>query len=210
VFALAETTYSWNPTSVSPGKSTSVTLTTATTFAGLGAEINVVPGAAPAIPLPADFYTVELSALPAWFSPNGITCSAQVAPADCTVAMFQAGIHPAGDGTLMTVTIAITGIASPAAADAGTTGIASGQGCVSLAAPEVGVAPNQPIAGGVCDPGQAGLAVGPQTPPPTGTFPGSRAAEEQATWYPLAAVAMFGGLLLVLRLRVQRRRAGRA
>jgi hypothetical protein len=87
---------------------------------------------------------MRLDALPAWFSPTGITCSAQVAAADCSVAQYLAGLHPAGDGSAMIVTIVITGTASPTAAGAG---VASGEGCIQ-----------GPGEADLCNPAQASLA----------------------------------------------------
>jgi hypothetical protein len=162
------TTYSWSAASVQAGVSTPVTLTTTTVF-GPMADFSVAgsKGAAQPAGIVIQAYLVRLGSLPSWFTPTGITCSTQVAEADCTLGAYQAGIHPTGDGSEMTVVIEIAGTASPATADGGGSGTASGEGCLTSGQPLV--RPNAPLPD-ICDAAQAVLGVDPAaTPEPTST-----------------------------------------
>jgi hypothetical protein len=196
VWVPSTTTYSWNPNTITVGISTEVTLTTMTAFSEMplgtlsGSGLPALDGS-----LPSDFYTVKLAALPSWFSPTDIVCSAQVAPADCTVPKYLAGIHPTGDGSAMTVTIAITGDATPSAAGNGT---ASGQGCIP------GAGPTGPD---ICSSGQAVLTATPvptpslspaasATAPPTAIAPGeSSSGGVGLLWLPALLFAVMGSAL---------------
>ncbi len=191
VLATSSTTYTWNPTQVHAGTSTAASLSAATTFHELPVSNSnaVTPDAAR---LPDNFYTVKLGSLPAWFTPSSITCSAQVAPADCTLAQFQAGIHPAGNGSAMTVTIVIDGLAAPALADAGSAGNAAGRACITVPAD------GDPY--DVCDLAQAGLGVsGPGvTAPPTTTLGSPASTTGSGAWLLWAGLAGLAGLGAVL------------
>jgi hypothetical protein len=161
MMVMSTTTYVWSPTSVPAGSATTAALTATTVFANFQfAAPDVAPAA---IQIPDNFYTVKLATLPAWFTPTGIICSAQIAALDCTIAKFQAGIHPTGDGTPMTVTVTVSGTAAPGSGASGTTGTGTGQGCLTLPVAD------SPDTFDVCDPAQAALAVGAanSTPPPT-------------------------------------------
>jgi hypothetical protein len=155
------TTYSWSVASVQAGVSTPVTLTTSTVFGAMVVP-SVAGSSAVGDALPAGIaiqaYLVRLGSLPSWFTATGITCSTQIAEADCTLETYQAGIHPTGDGSEMTVVIEIAGTASPAVADGGGSGTASGEGCLTSGGEPI-VRPNAP-APDICDAAQAVLGVG--------------------------------------------------
>jgi hypothetical protein len=68
-------TYAWDPTQVIAGTSTPATLTTATVFPAVMLGVALAPGAAAPNILSPLIYEVKLGALPAWFTPSGITCS---------------------------------------------------------------------------------------------------------------------------------------
>jgi hypothetical protein len=196
VWVASSTTYSWSPNSITAGANTTVTLTTETVFSELPI-LDVASAAGPiALAAPPEFYTMRLDALPAWFSPTGIACSAQIDPADCSVAQYLAGIHPAGDGTAMTVTIVITGTASPSAAG---TGVASGAGCIAGPGEE-----------DLCNPAQAGLVVvaAGQTPPPTNALPDPTTRGDAFPWWLGALPALLALAVVGLRRELRLARAG--
>jgi hypothetical protein len=169
MYGTTATTYAWSAASVQAGVSTPVTLTTTTVF-GPMAVFNVAGSNVAAQPagMAIQAYLVRLGSLPSWFSPTGITCSTQIAGADCTLEAYQAGIYPTGDGSEMTVVIEIAGTASPAVADGGGSGTANGEGCLTSGGAPI-VRPNAP-APDVCDAAQAVLGVdAAATPSPSGT-----------------------------------------
>jgi hypothetical protein len=187
VWVASSTTYSWSPSSITAGTDTTVTLTTETVFSELPLVANASISGAIVLAAPPEFYTMRLDALPAWFSPTGITCSAQVAAADCSVAQYLAGLHPAGDGSAMTVTIVITGTASPTAAGAG---VASGEGCIQ-----------GPGEADLCNPAQASLAVvaAGTSPPPTSTLAGSETQGDALPWWLWALPGLLGLAVVGIR-----------
>jgi hypothetical protein len=189
----------WGAPNVAPGSSTTVTLTATTRFDALPADA-VVASVSPAASLIT--YSVKLGALPSWFTPTSIVCSAQIVPADCTVANFGTGLAAAGDPLAkMTVTVTVTGTAAPPNSADGTTGTASGQGCIT------GPGMDGPVS--LCSSGSDSLPVRRSTPPPTSTAGGSGSSEGQLPSYLPFALVGFGGLLLVLRIRTQRRYSAR-
>ena len=207
VWNPSTTTYTWSKPNVVPGSSTTVTLTATTHFDALveagilashsGGSASVLPADAPPIT-----WSVKLDALPAWFTPTSIVCSAQIVPADCTVPNFQSGLAAAGDIALaMTVTVTITGTADPGAPLNGTIGTARGQGCVT------GPGQDGPVS--LCTSGTANLAVGSATPPPTSTAGGTGSSDGQLPLGLPFALVGFAGILLVLRIRTQRRSSAR-
>jgi hypothetical protein len=123
------TTYAWNPTSVQPGISTPVALTAVTVFPVAYEEPNVIPAAGPnAVAYPMT-YTVTLGSLPAWFTPTGIECSAEVT--NCALANLSAGLTATGTGAALTVSVTVSGTAAPPTSAAGSSGQAAGNGCNS-------------------------------------------------------------------------------
>jgi LPXTG-motif cell wall-anchored protein len=207
VWDVSPTTYTWSLSQVPAGASTVVSLTTQTTFGQVYfGEPGIVAGSAPAFVMPADFYTVKLAALPAWFTPSGVTCSAQIAPADCTLANYLSGFHPLGDGSAMTLTVTIAGTAAPARAAGGTTGTATGAGCITVTVSDETWGQSKVD---VCDPATAGLGVGaaPATPAPTTTVAATDSdGEGQPTWLLLIGLALAAGAsVIVARRRVLRR-----
>jgi hypothetical protein len=73
-------------------------------------------------------WLVKLDSLPSWFTVTDVQCAGSGAPADCNKGTIKAGstisITP-GDPIVLT----LTGTATPALADAGTSGTEAGQGC---------------------------------------------------------------------------------
>jgi hypothetical protein len=200
VWNPSTTTYAWSKSNVAPGATTAVTLTATTQFDALDVSVDVSGSVWPAEPLIT--YSVKLGALPSWFTPTSIVCSAQIVPADCTVANFGTGLAAAGDPTTaMTVTVVVTGTADPASSADGTTGTASGQGCIT------GPGLDGPVS--LCSAGSANLLVARTTPPPTSTAGGSGSSDAQLPMGLPFALAGFAGLLLVLRIRTQRRYSAR-
>jgi len=194
------------------------TLTAVTAFQAVVSP-GVVSGdqsgmVSPDIPLDLN-YTVTLGALPAWFTPTGIACSAQIATADCTIANFKTGLSATGDGTAMTVTVVVTGQASPAAADVGSSGTASGQGCVvNTTEPLQDPIEPQQEQVSICSSATAGLAVAAPiatpapsiTPPPTATDASGTSGDAPVPWLAAALLALFCSLVLVSVRRVGQRR----
>jgi hypothetical protein len=120
------TTVQWDKMQVVAGTSTPLVLTETIVFPMPLAQFNV------SAVKPAYFTTedwlVKLDALPSWFTASDVQCVGPVAPADCNKDTFKAGstisVAP-GE----TITLTLTGVASPALADVGTAGVGAGQGC---------------------------------------------------------------------------------
>ena len=197
VVELARTTYSWSTANVPAGASTAVTLTTTTVFPE-GVRENVAPAVAPESP-----WVVQLGALPSWFTPTSMQCSPEVWAEDCNLAQYAAGIYVdpslSQDEDDMIVVITIEGTASPAAADVGATGTASGQGCFNITGP-----------GGdpwnMCDPGLAVLTVGTGLTPPPSVTAGDSAPSSGTlpVWLLAGPLALFGVLAVGHRRWVSR------
>jgi len=152
------TQLAWDKASVVAGVATPLTLTATMTFAN-GEE--------------ASNYSAILSALPSWFSATGLTCSALVAPADCTSDKLSGQpslllVDPASNGATLTFTL--TGTATPLLAAVGTSGTATGEACLvypQAQAAIVGVRPNAPRNPGCADGSAAvGRACGLRPVPP--------------------------------------------
>lgn len=219
----------WDKAQVVAGSSTPLTLTETFAFPGYsGGQLNM--GAEPDAPSP---WTLQSDTLPAWFTPTGVTCAGQVAPADCTLANVAPGasLPVTPDGNPIKIVLTLTGTASPALADVGT-GTGKAEGCVAY--PEFVspvVAPAQQIQS--CVAGQATVAVvapaatptpapnptptpapnptptptpRPATPPPTtADSPGSSNGPGPSLWLlPIGLVLAIGGALLLVD-RQQRR-----
>ena len=187
VFEPPATTYTWNPTSVQPGVSTSAALTVATAFP-IAEQPMTVPAAIVAKPnLYPMTYTVTLASLPAWFTPTGIECSAEVT--NCALANLTAGLTATGTGAALTVTVTVSGTAAPPASAAGSTGQAAGNGCNSWTLGDSTITS--------CGNAEAGLAVGAvaATPTPLPTLPASTTDGQSRTSdgfaWPLLAI-LFG------------------
>jgi hypothetical protein len=180
----------WDKTQVPAGVTTPLTLTETFTFTG-GAAPTVV--GVPALSVGAG-WSVKQVALPAWFTVAGVACSSQIALADCILANVAPGstIPVTPDGNPIIVTL--TGTASPAPSAGGTTGTATGEGCVTP------VVPN-PVP--VCLADQATVAVGAFTVTAAPTTTGAKGPIGDST-PPLALLAClaFGGLgLAVVEVR---------
>jgi Domain of unknown function (DUF4082) len=182
----------WDKAQVTAGTSTPLTLTATMTYAN-GVEAN--------------HYGALLKVKPAWFTPTGITCSdtaSKIVPADCTVANFWNGfgnlIPASATGDILTFTV--TGTAAPASADVGTPGLADGIPCI-----------NYPDGPGICGDGTASVAVvaatatpaptTAATAPPTSTGVGPYSDGSGSTiWFlPVALIAFFGSLLVLVTRR---------
>jgi len=201
VYTASTTTYAWSVPQVTAGSTTAVTLTAATTFhptADGSADRSLDSGAVAPNPAASLDYTVKLDAVPAWFTATGITCSAQIAPADCTFANFTSGLHVLADSSAMTVTVAVTGQASPAAAEAGSTRIAGGEGCIAVTDTELGTFH-------LCSTGSAGLVVvaAGATPPPTTTGVSGSSGDSPPLWWPVGLLALICSLFAIAGCRVR-------
>ena len=200
----------WDKPQITAGASTPLTLT---------ATMNFFNG------VEASSYFAVVGDLPSWYTVTGVTCPAQISPADCTAANLESGFHLSTFGTGATLTFTLVGTASPDAAAAGTSGSADGAGCLGYEVAE-DVRPNAPTAAG-CANGSASVQVvaaeaSPTpfqsiqgatavpsvaaTPPPTSTGVGPASDDPGNTiWFlPIALVALFGGLLFLVSR--QRRR----
>ena len=200
----------WDKPQITAGASTPLTLT---------ATMNFFNG------VEASSYFAVVGDLPSWYTVTGVTCPAQISPADCTAANLESGFRLSTFGTGATLTFTLVGTASPDAAAAGTSGSADGAGCLGYEVAE-DVRPNAPTAAG-CANGSASVQVvaaeaSPTpfqsiqgatavpsvaaTPPPTSTGVGPASDDPGNTiWFlPIALVALFGGLLFLVSR--QRRR----
>ena len=198
------TTYTWSAAQVTAGSSTAVTLTTVTQFPALVRPSVSVQGVSPNATRKLT-YGVTLAALPAWFTPTGITCSAQVLTADCSLVTYQAGMAVQGDGSAMTVTVVVTGMAAPPLTAAGGTGAAKGDGCQGYAIDE------NPV--NSCFDAEADLAVvapaatptptatAAPTPPPTTTATSPGTMSGPLPWSLAAGLCFLLGSLFVVRRR---------
>jgi hypothetical protein len=156
-FVVEQTTsLGWSLASVSAGASTSLTLTETIAFPGYaGAQPLLVPNAPP----PAT-WSVKTDSVPSWFTPSGVTCSTQIAPADCTLTNADPGgtipVTPNGNP----ITIVLSGTAHPGSGDVGSVN-GRAEGCVVYQQGSVTS----------CVSALASIAVGAatSTPPPTST-----------------------------------------
>jgi hypothetical protein len=105
----------------------------------------------------ASSYFAVVGDLPSWYTVTGVTCPAQISPADCTAANLESGFRLSTFGTGATLTFTLVGTASPDAAAAGTSGSADGAGCLGYEVAE-DVRPNAPTAAG-CANGSASVQV---------------------------------------------------
>jgi hypothetical protein len=218
----------WDKAQVVAGTGTALTLTETIVFPDYSVPQAQDMGAKPNPAAPTPVWTVKSDALPAWFTPTGVTCAGQVAPADCTLANVAPGasLPVTPDGNPISIVLTLTGTASPALADVGT-GTGKAEGCALY--PEVifDIAPAQAIQS--CVAGQATVAVvapaanptptpapnatpaptptpRPATPPPTAAGgPGSSNGPGSSIWFlAIGLIAAIGGVLLLVN-RQQRR-----
>jgi hypothetical protein len=195
----------WDKTQIVGGQNTTLTLTATVTY-----TYGAVPTTYGAVPTS---YTLFVGVIPTWFVPGSITCPASIPSGNCTLAALQGkGIIFSRSDGYETQTVTVTGTASPAASDDGTTGIATGGGCLVYPA-EDRVNPNGRALGPNCaDPNAAvdvvaaGTTPAPtRTPPPTST--GAEAAPDGPAgailFLPMALLAFFGGALALVYRRRQ-------
>jgi hypothetical protein len=179
----------WSPAAVPPGASTPVTLTAQVSFPAVSLSPLVSP---------VD-YQFQMMGYSSWFTPSGISCTGPIDPGDCTLANYIApgpGIHWQTGGGAATLTVVITGTASPGVED--TVGTAETYSCVL--ASDGGDPPS--VSFGMCDMRVGELAVGNVSPPPTSTPGGSGSSGGGLSWLlpaALAAMAALGSSLLVMR-----------
>jgi hypothetical protein len=182
------TTAQWNKSSITADESTPISLTFTMTFADTVGSSHIV----------------LLEDVPAWFDVTAMTCSAPIAPADCTRAKLtdtlnQLVVESLTDADTMTVTL--TGTATPAAAGTAT---AKGLGCILFDRGEAG-----PL--DWCQNGTASVSITaaeatapPATPTPAPTAATATPTPIAATPPPTAAVGSGptsdGGMTLVLPL----------
>ena len=190
VTPMQTTNLQWDKTQITAGKTTPLTLTETFTFAEI-VRVDVVAPAGSFVT-----WSVKQVALPAWFTVAGITCSSQIANADCVLANAVPGstIPVTPDG--LPIIIRLTGTASPDASAGGTTGTANGEGCVT----PVG---SDPVA--VCVADQASVAVGAfdVTAAPTTTGSGGSSRDSMPQLAILACLALGG--LGIAAVEAQRR-----
>lgn len=210
----------WDKAQVVAGTGTALTLTETIVFPDYSVPLAKDIGAKPNPAALTAIWTVKSDALPAWFTPTGVTCAGQIALADCTLANVAPGssLPVTPDGNPIAIDLTLTGTASPALADVGT-GTGKAEGCVVY--PELAritVTPALSVTS--CVAGQTTLAVvapaatpaptpapnptptptpRPATPPPTTVgSSGSSNGPGPSIWFlPLALVAALGGALLV-------------
>jgi hypothetical protein len=165
------TTYTWNPTSVQAGQSTTATLTAVTAFpisvfapdvrSGSASPNGVTDGLSGTLP-----FTLKLASLPAWFTPTGIQCDAVIT--NCSIANFPTGLTGTINGFVAsTVTVTMTGTAAPPSNATAGSGKASGQGCNTWQV-------DADTTASACGDGQSVLGITGQTTPtapPTTTLP---------------------------------------
>jgi hypothetical protein len=132
----------WDKPQITAGARTPLTLT---------ATMNFFNG------VEASSYFAVVGDLPSWYTVTGVTCPAQISPADCTAANLESGFRLSTFGTGATLTFTLVGTASPDAAAAGTSGSADGAGCLGYEVAE-DVRPNAPTAAG-CANGSASVQV---------------------------------------------------
>jgi len=192
VMGSPTTAYTWNPTSITAGTSQTVSVTAVTTFPNEGAQPQVV---GPAVKDPVT-HTVKFGALPSWFTPTSIVCTSEIQVSDCTLDNFQTGMPATGDGTEMTVTVTVAGIAAPPSSAGGGKGSASGTGCDSYIV-------NQDN----CGAGSADIAVlSPgATAPPTATSDGGTTGGSLPL--PLFSCLFAFGLAILMVTRTAARRS---
>jgi len=208
---------SWDKPSITAGASTPLTLTAKMTYSNWEE---------------ASGYGASLLSMPTWFTPTGINCTGQqtgsspfaIDPPTCSLAHFEStlGYDPDTGGFEATLTFVVTGTANPAAAAAGSSGSAEGEGCIVYDAvrPEGGTAvqPNQPDP--ACGSGTATVSVvaatpaptptptpvptAAPTPPPTSSATSSPDGGGGIVWFlPVGMVALLGCLLAASRRRVR-------
>ena len=186
------TTLAWDKSQITAGQTSTLVLTETFAFpAYYGIEYD---GVSPAS-LYAGTYSVKPDALPAWFSATGVTCSGQIAPADCTLAKATDAsgsipVVPNGDP----ITISVTGTAVPSAAGTITSKI---EGCSAYTESLT-----------VCIPATADiqvLAAAPSatpaaTPPPTTSADGSATPGGNTLYLlPLALMSLVCASLILSR-----------
>jgi hypothetical protein len=184
----------WDKSSITAGTSTQLTLTGTLTYT-YGSE--------------ASGYSAVLDSLPSWYDPTTIVVTCDWAPG-CTLAGLEKGYIVGDTSGGATLIFKLVGTAKPLAADMGTSGTASGGGCLQYPpSRNVVVQPNQSDLG-CADPTAsvavvaAGATAAP-TAPPTSTSVGTGSGNNDGTiWFlPFALVASVGTLMV---LADQRRR----
>ena len=192
------TVLQWDKPQITAGVSTPLTLTATMTFAN-GAEAG-------------NYLAGQIGLLPTWFSVTHITCSdtaGKIVQSDCTVANFLnefgPNLIPANIGGDV-LTFTLTGTAHPASSTAGTTGSATGRGCVAYPPPtfpqvQPAAAPDPTT----CTDGSATVQVvavlaAPSptqapTPPPTSTGVAPASDAGSSAWLlPLGLIALIASL----------------
>jgi hypothetical protein len=159
-----------------------------------------------AMPLPVSFY-IEQTASPSWFAVDSVSCSVEVAAADCVKGKVALNVQmPASSAqTWFTVTVTITGTASPLSADIGTIGTATIELCASGARPSVvpAQAPTDLCVAAAAD--LAVLPVGATPPPGTTARDGTGRSNGSAPWLlPAGLLAMLGAAIAIRHHRPAR------
>jgi hypothetical protein len=184
------TTYAWSQGSVPAGVSTPVTLNATINYPELA------HGTLPSVAIPAAqllSYVAKFDALPSWFTPTGVTCSAQIVPGECQLDKLSSGMAVAFSYDPMTVTVAIAGIAAPPASATGS-GSASGSGCIHAGAFDS------------CGNAQAVLGIGAAvTPPISSTSSESAPASSSGMPVVLLLVGGFASVMAALAAVMVRR-----
>jgi hypothetical protein len=185
------TKVAWDESQVAAGTGTALKLTVTITFGNDGDAGN---------------YVVRLGNLPSWYvnpTPPTIVCSWGA----CTLATIQGapGITVTASDPGTTLTVTLQGTATPAAADVGTPGTASGHNCIATSETSVcgdGTASVAVVAAAAPTPTPTKAV----TPPPTnsGAGPASDNRGGMIWFLPFALVAAIGGLLVILDQRRRR------
>jgi hypothetical protein len=199
----------WDKSQVVAGSSTPLTLTETVVFPAsqaLAAVVAVKPDV-----FFGQAWSVKSDALPGWFTVTGVTCSAQIATADCTPANVApgSGLSVTPDGN--PITLALTGTASPALAAVGT-GTGKAEGCVDYNEMVADVAPAVIVTSCVADQVTVAVVAPGATSAPTTTLPptttgGSPSSKEPgpAIWLlPLGLMGLLGGALLLANRQLRR------
>jgi hypothetical protein len=186
-------TYTWDPSQVTAGTYTDLTITIVADFPG-AALPNVASVNRPA-PATTDSYIRMTDGFPADYDATGVVCSAEIAPADCTFNNLFLGMPFYTGGNGATITITVSGhMTLPAMA----------HGTLTVGATACATLPFEAGTVQSCGVGRGALTIGAPapTPPSTTTVAGSSSDRSvPLPLWPIAAlfVTLTPGLFLLAK-----------